>query len=100
MWAKINQLLMAHISFIKTAFSDNGTPSSSRILTVPHSLAAIGCMVYMTVVTKGHPDAMAITAMGAFATVHYAVNRASNVFVKNSTNGANNGSISQPPSGS
>ena len=65
--------------YLKNAFSDNGTPSSSRLLTVPHSLVAMGSIVYMTVKTGGHPDAITIAALGGFATVHYAVNRASNM---------------------
>jgi hypothetical protein len=69
------------------AFSDDGQPSSSRLLTVPHSIVALFCAVYMTVKTGGHPDAMALTALGGLATVHYAVNRASNMFQRKDDKG-------------
>jgi hypothetical protein len=67
------------------AFSDSGTPSSSRLMTIPHSLTAIFCAVYMTVKTGGHPDGMALTALGGFATVHYAINRATTAWSKDNT---------------
>ena len=79
---KIGSLATGHLGYLKGAFSDNGMPSSSRFLTIPHSLTAIGCAIYMTVKTGGHPDPLALTALGGFATVHYAVNRASNMLKK------------------
>ncbi len=73
------------IQYCKTAFSDKGSPSSSRLMTVIHSFASIGCLVYMVIKTGGHPDAMAVTALGGFATVHYAVNRATTAWGKDNT---------------
>jgi hypothetical protein len=68
------------VQYAKKAFSDNGSPSSSRLMTIPHSLVAMFCVVYMTIKTGGHPDATAVIAAGGFATVHYMVNRATNAF--------------------
>src|SRR5579859_1010595 len=68
--------------YAKKAFSDNGSPSSSRLMTIPHSIAAMFCIIYMTIKTGGHPDGMSVTALGGFATVHYAVNRATNAWGK------------------
>lgn len=84
-FAKIISLAGAHLEFVKKAFMDNGTPSSSRLLTIPHSLTAIFCAVYITVKTGGHPDGMALTALGGFATVHYAVNRATTAWGKDNS---------------
>jgi hypothetical protein len=66
--------------FLKAAFSDNGTPSSSRLLTVPHSIAAIFVLVYLTIHTGHYPGMDEATGLGAFATAHYAINRVSNMF--------------------
>lgn len=74
--------LSAVFQYAKKAFSDGGSPSSSRLMTIPHSLAAIFCAIYATVKTGGHPDATALVALGGFATVHYAVNRASTAWGK------------------
>lgn len=82
--SKIASLASAHLDFVKKAFSDNGTPSSSRLMTIPHSLTAIFCATYMTIKTGGHPDGMALTALGGFATVHYAINRATTAWSKDS----------------
>ena len=38
---KIGGLLSSHLDFLKKAFSDDGTPSSSRLLLIPYSVAAI-----------------------------------------------------------
>jgi hypothetical protein len=68
--------------YLKSAFSDNGSPSSSRLMTIPHSLVAMFCAVYMTLKTGGHPDGTSLVALGGFATVHYAVNRVSTAWGK------------------
>lgn len=68
--------------FIKQAFSDNGSPSSSRLLTIPHSLAAIGVLIYATVKSHAVPDGTALAGLGAFATCHYAVNKISSIWKK------------------
>jgi hypothetical protein len=70
------------IGWTKSAFSDNGSPSSSRLLTVPHSLVAMFCAIYMTIKTGGHPDGTSLLALGGFATVHYATNRITTAFGK------------------
>ena len=84
---KIGDLLSSHLDFVKRAFSDNGSPSSSRLLTIPHSIVALFCAIWITIKTNGHPDAMAITALGGLSTVHYLVNRASQKSDKGDTNG-------------
>jgi hypothetical protein len=71
------------LDFLKKAFSDAGTPSSSRLLTLFHSLVASGCLIY--VVAKNHtlPDGTVLGGLGAFSTAHYLVNRATTAFGKN-----------------
>lgn len=71
--------------WLAKAFSDNGSPSSSRILTLLHSLVSCGTLVY--VVAKNHaiPDGMTLTGLGAFSTAHYAVNRATTAWGKSNT---------------
>jgi hypothetical protein len=76
---------MSKISpFLAKAFSDGGSPSSSRILTLLHSLVACGVLIYAVVRTPNHPlpDGMTLTGLGAFSTAHYAVNRATNAWGK------------------
>lgn len=68
-------------AFLKAAFSDNGLPSSSRLLTGVHSAVACGCLIAAVVHNRGSlPDAIAVGGLGAFATVHYAVNRVTTAF--------------------
>ena len=62
--------------FLKKAFSDSDQPSSSRLLTVPHSIAAIFVLVFVAMKTHSYPNAAEGSALGGFATVHYLVNRA------------------------
>ncbi len=68
--------------YLKSAFSDNGTPSSSRLLTAVHS--AVACVVLVYVVVKSHvmPDGTTLTGLGAFSTAHYAINRVTTAFGK------------------
>lgn len=80
--AKIVSLLGAHLNFLKSAFSDNGLPSSSRLLLVPHCITACFVLVYVALKTHGVPDGMTLTGLGGFATAPYAVNRVSNMFGK------------------
>jgi len=62
--------------FLKEAFSDNGQPSSSRVLTAVHSLGVLGLLATYSYHNHGNiPDIGTITALGGFATIHYAVNR-------------------------
>jgi len=62
--------------FVRQAFCDNGVPSSSRILTIPHSIAAMFVLIYVTLKTGHSPDATVCAGLGSFATVHYLVNKA------------------------
>jgi len=68
--------------FLGKAFSDNGSPSSSRVLTLLHSLVACGVLAFVAVKTRTIPDGMTLTGLGAFSTAHYAVNRATNAWGK------------------
>lgn len=68
------------IQYAKSVLSDNGIPSSSRLLTLLHSLVTCGCLIYVSVKNHAIPDGMTLTGLGAFATAPYAVNRASNMF--------------------
>jgi hypothetical protein len=62
--------------FIKNVFSDNGIPSSSRILAATHSLAAVFALLFYVVKTHSMPDGTALGGLGAFATSPYLVNKA------------------------
>ena len=91
------------MTFIQQVFSDNGTPSSSRIYTGLHTLAAIALLFIATIWNQGKlPDATIIVALGGFATVHYLVNRSTSAWqtVKTvqATNGNGNGKVSGQPS--
>lgn len=68
--------------FIKGVFSDGGSPSSSRVLTLVHSIVACGCLIFVVHKTAAIPDATTLGGLGAFAGVHYALNAARNVFQK------------------
>ena len=81
--------------FLKQAFSDNGTPSSSRLLTVPHALAAIFVLVFVAIKSHAYPNVAEGTALGGFATIHYAVNRATTVWGKNTPNPPDAGNAAQ-----
>jgi hypothetical protein len=72
-------------SWLRSAFSEStvlASGSSSRLLTAIHSLVA--CIALLFVVHKDGkiPDAVTMTGLGGFATIHYAVNAARNVFQK------------------
>jgi hypothetical protein len=67
------------------AFSDQGSPSSSRVLTLLHSLVACGALIYIVIKTHLMPDGMTLTGLGAFSTANYAVNRATTAFGKPNT---------------
>lgn len=82
MLSKLVQLGSAHLEFLRRAFSDNGVPSSSRILTLLHSLVAMGVLVFYVVKTHTMPDGGTLGGLGAFTTAHYLVNRATTAFGK------------------
>lgn len=79
--AKLDSLASAHIDFLKRAFSDNGTPSSSRLLTIPHTITACAALLYIVYKTHGI-DGMTASGLGAFAGAHYAINRVTTAFGK------------------
>jgi hypothetical protein len=81
MLAKLNLLASAHFDFIKRAFSDNGTPSSSRLLTIPHTITACAALLFIVYKTHGI-DGMTASGLGAFAGAHYAINRVTTAFGK------------------
>jgi hypothetical protein len=70
------------IDFIRKAFSDGGNPSSSRLLTLGHSLVASFVLVFYVLKTKQLPDGGTLGGLGAFTTAHYLVNRATTAFGK------------------
>lgn len=63
-------------SWTAAAFSDNGTPSSSRLLAACHSLAAVFALLFYVVKTHLLPDGTIAAGLGAFATAPYVVNKA------------------------
>ena len=92
-FSKVAALASAHLDFIKKAFSDKGTPSSSRLLTVLHSLVACSAVTYIVIHSPNHSiDGGVAAGLGAFATVHYAVNRGTTAFGKD-----NNPPAAPPP---
>lgn len=79
--SKISELAGNHLGFLKQAFSDKGQPSSSRLLTFLHSIVACFSLVYIIFRSPTHTvDGAVATGLGGFATVHYGVNRLSNMF--------------------
>lgn len=75
--------IKAVTGFLKEAFSDNGEPSSSRLLTLLHSVVATFALVFYTIKTHLLPDGTTLGGLGAFTTAHYLVNRVSTVLDKN-----------------
>lgn len=68
--------------YLKQVFSDNGSPSASRLLTLLHSLVCCGCLIFIVAKNHALPDGMTLTGLGAFATAPYAINRATTAFGK------------------
>jgi hypothetical protein len=77
---RFSTLAEKHLDFLSRAFSDNGTPSSSRVLTAFHSAAAIFVLTYIAVKSQKYPGVDEATGLGGFAVVHYGVNRVSGMF--------------------
>jgi hypothetical protein len=73
------------LGYLKAAFSDNGTPSSSRLLTLLHSTVATGVLIFYVAKTHLIPDGTVLAGLGAFTTAHYLVNRATTAFGKDQT---------------
>jgi hypothetical protein len=72
--------LRSVVQYARLVMSDNGIPSSSRWLTLFHSLVSCGCLIFVTVKNHGLPDGMTLTGLGTFSVAPYAINRASNMF--------------------
>jgi hypothetical protein len=68
--------------FIKGVFSDNGSPSSSRVFTGLHSLTACSALLYVAIKTHGFPDGMTLTGLGAFVGAPLGINAVRNIFDK------------------
>jgi hypothetical protein len=68
------------LRYLKSAFSDNGTPSSSRLLTAVHSAVACAALGYVVIKNHAMPDGTTLTGLGAFSTAHYAINRVTTAF--------------------
>ncbi len=77
-----SKVVAAFVDHIKKSFSDNGQPSSSRLLAAVHTTIASFVAVYLAIKTHTWPDGGTMAGLGAFATAPYAVNRASNMFKK------------------
>lgn len=71
------------LEFLKGAFSDGGTPSSSRIISAVCTIAAIGWITHVVVHTHALPDVASMGGVTAFGTSHYIANRVTTAFGKN-----------------
>lgn len=94
---RIDSLAMSHLNFVKKAFSDNGQPSSSRLLTLLHSLTSIFLLLYIGIKTRTWPSLDVATGLGGFAVVHYGVNRVSGMFGGQKKDRDGGGSDNTPP---
>lgn len=80
-WPKLS--IGPAVQYCKLAFSDNGSPSSSRLMTLLTVLVSCGTLIYSVVKTGGHfPDGMTLTGLGTFAVSPYAINRATTAWGK------------------
>jgi hypothetical protein len=61
--------------FIKQAFSDNGSPSSSRIISAVCALAAIAWISHVVIHTHALPGMAETGGVTAFSTSHYIANK-------------------------
>ena len=68
--------------YLFKAFCDDGTPSSSRLLTAATTLSSIVALLAVVFKTWHMPDGMSLTGLGTFAVSPYAINRASKMFGK------------------
>jgi hypothetical protein len=71
------------INFCRDAFSENGTPSSSRILTAISMLCVLISYVYVSFHAGHLPDATSATGAAALGTAPYALNRATAAWATN-----------------
>jgi hypothetical protein len=70
------------MTFLREVFSDGGKGSASRVMTALHSVVACTCLGYVVHKTGTAPDALTLGGLGAFATIHYAVNTVKNIVAK------------------
>jgi multisubunit Na+/H+ antiporter MnhB subunit len=66
--------------FIKQAFSDGGSPSSSRIISAVCALAAIGWITHVVIHSHALPGIAETGGITAFTTSHYIANRVTTAF--------------------
>src|SRR2546429_6837484 len=52
---------------------DGGSPSSSRVLALMHSMVTCGVLIYVSIHNHSIPDGTVLTGLGAFATAPYAI---------------------------
>lgn len=84
---------MPFVEFIKSAFSDKGQPSSSRLLTAVTTLSSAVGFLFVVFKTHALPDGTALTGLGAYAASPYAVHRASKMFGKDADTATANVSV-------
>ena len=79
------------MSFLREVFSDGGTGSASRVMTGVHTVTACVCLGFVVHKSGVIPDALTLGGLGAFSTIHYAVNAAKNAIsaFSKGANGAN-----------
>jgi hypothetical protein len=68
--------------FIRGVFSDNGSPSSSRVFTGLHSVVACAALLYVVIKTHGFPDGMTLAGLGGFVGAPLGINAVRNIFDK------------------
>lgn len=82
---------MRFFSWLGAMFSENGTPSFSRVASMLHSLAVIGWGTHFAWHAHQCPDAVTLGGLAAFATAPYIVNqtRAAVIGKAQASNGQN-----------
>lgn len=66
-------------NFLKRAFSDGGSPSSSRIISAVFSLSAIAWITHVVLHTHALPGGVETAGITALTTSHYVANRVTEV---------------------
>ncbi len=69
-------------SWVAKAFSDNGTPSSSRLLTAISMIVVLAGWLFVAVHNHQLPDGAATAGAAALGTAPYALNRATTAWGK------------------
>jgi len=78
--SKLTNYAVSHVDWVKRALSDNGNPSSSRLFGALSTVAAIFCLLFVTVKNHAAPDALTTGGLAAFGTAPYTVNRITGMF--------------------